>query len=329
MVCLINFPLFDGCLEEYGGESGLTAFCSALQCDGLEFIWGGGGLPSQPPQGLAVGYHLTFYPDWLDFWRGDERALLRKFGSREAYVSYYGGEDGGCLLDKCRTDLERAAALGAKYVVVHVSNVSIEECYTYRWEHSDMEVIDAAADFINRLTAGMTLPFPILVENQWWPGFTFKDPAMTARLLSLIRCPKKGIMLDTGHLMNTDLFLMSEAQGVRYIHRMLDRHGELAKWIRGIHLHQSLSGAYVQENIGRLPAGLPRDFLPRFGESYSHILRIDRHRPWTEPRIRSVIERIQPDFLTHELYAVNRAEREGAVRRQTQTLRRGCHTVMQ
>jgi hypothetical protein len=144
MVRFINFPLFDGCLEEYGGEAGLAAFCSALQCDGLEFIWGGGGLPSQLPQGLAVGYHLTFYPDWLDFWRGDEKALLRKFGSREAYVSFYGGEDGGCLLNQCRADLERAAALGAKYAVVHVSDVSVEECYTYRWEHSDTEVIDAA-----------------------------------------------------------------------------------------------------------------------------------------------------------------------------------------
>jgi hypothetical protein len=152
---------------------------------------------------------------------------------------------------------------------------------------------------------------------------------MTARLLSLIRCPKKGIMLDTGHLMNADLFLMSEAQGVRYIHRMLDRHGEMVKWIRGVHLHQSLSGAYVRENIGILPAGLSRDFLTRFGQSYSHILQIDRHRPWTEPRIQSVIERIHPDFLTHELAAENRAEREDAVRCQTQTLQRGCHTDLQ
>ena len=49
---------------------------------------------------------------------------------------------------------------------------------------------------------------------------------------------------------------------------MLNRHGSLATWVRGVHLHQSLSGAYVKARTGLLPAGLPEDYGERFGVSY-------------------------------------------------------------
>ena len=149
-------------------------------------------------------------------------------------------------------------------------------------------------------------------------GLHFSGPGHEERLLGRISCPEKGIMLDTGHLMNTDLSLTSEAQGVEYIHRMLDRHGEMIKWIRGIHLHQSLSGAYVRENTGALPAGLSRDYPTRFGESYAHILRIDRHRPWTEPRSGASL-RASARLSDHELSAGSRASARARTQ-QTQTL---------
>ena len=41
------------------------------------------------------------------------------------------------LLKQYQQDLERAASLNAEYVVFHVSDVSIEEGYTYRWLHSN------------------------------------------------------------------------------------------------------------------------------------------------------------------------------------------------
>ena len=71
----------------------------------------------------------------LDFWRGDKASLLRKFGSREAYEAFYQGADGASLILQYREDLARAKALGASYVVYHVSDVSIEEGYTYHFLH--------------------------------------------------------------------------------------------------------------------------------------------------------------------------------------------------
>jgi hypothetical protein len=130
-------------------------------------------------------------------------------------------------------------------------------------------------------------------------------------------------MLDTGHLMNTNSDLKTEAEGAAYIHKMLDGHGTLCRMIRGVHLHQSLSGTYVKQNTGRLPEGLSQDYVTRFGESYGHIQKIDRHEPWTDPSIAGVITRIQPEFLTHELACKNRAAREALVARQRATLRDG------
>ena len=155
------------------------------------------------PQALHVGYHLTFYPDWLDFWRGDRAALTEKFGSEEVWRSFYGGPEGReTLLRLYREDLDRAVTWGARYVVFHVSDVSVEEGFTYHWRHTHEEVIDAAAEVINLLLGDRAWPFDFLVENQWWPGFTFTEPELTRRLLDGIRAERKGIMLDIGHLMN-------------------------------------------------------------------------------------------------------------------------------
>ena len=320
----INFPLYQGCLAEYGTFDDLLSACRVLGCDGIEVIWG--DTPCEPLPDRVLGYHLTFWPDWLDFWLGDEAALLRKFGTRAALESHYGGSGREDMLAQYRQDLARAEQLGAEYVVFHVSDVSIEEGYTYRWLHTDEEVIDAACELINELTADRPQSFAFLVENQWWPGFTFTNPALTARLLDGIRYENKGILLDTGHLLNTNPALRTEAEAVAYIHAMLDAHGDLAQFIRGMHLHCSLSGEYVQAHTGLLPP-LPADYTERFIQSYGHILQIDRHRPWTDPAIASVVERIHPQFLTHELSAGNRPEKETAVRTQIETLRRGGLTL--
>lgn len=320
---MMSLPLYSGSFAEYQGWEDLRAELSRLGCDGLEGVWGGEDFPPDLPAELVVGYHLTFYPDWLDFYRDDRPALIRKFGSLDTARRFYGGLGPETLLEQYRQDLDRAAALGAEYVVFHVSDVSLEEGYTYQWLHSSAEVIDGAVEVINTILAGRDWPFAFLVENQWWPGFTFTEPEDTARLLDGIRCPDKGILLDTGHLMNANTALSTQEEGAAYINAMLDLHGSLAAAVRGVHLHQSLSGAYVGSNTGFLPQNLPKDYMERFGESYSHILRIDQHRPWSSPAILPVLERIAPQWLTHEISSRGRGARAEAVAEQTKLLQQG------
>lgn len=323
----VNFPIYRGWLDDYGSLAELVAACTGLGLQGIEPIWGDTDYDGELPTGLTVGYHLLFWPDWLDFWLGDRAALDRKFGSRAVWTQYYGGEDRAALLRQYQADMERAAKLGAAYVVLHVSDVSIEEGYTYRWLHTNEAVIDAACELVNQLTADRDWPFDILLENQWWPGFTFTDPALTQRLLAGIHTPKKGLLLDTGHLLNTALDLADQRAGIAYIHEMLDAHGPLCREIKAVHLHQSLSGAYVRGHTGSLPAGLPVDYWARYAYSYDHVLQIDRHQPWTEPEIAGVLRRLGPQFLTHELSAASRTDRKRVLGIQLDTLRRGGLTA--
>jgi len=318
----VNLPLYSVTRQDYGSWGALRQDCSLLGCHGVEGIWAGEEIPADFPQDLLVGYHLTFFPDWLDFYREDRRALLRKFGDMETVRRFYGGTSPDLLLNLYREDLARARALGAKYVVFHVSDVSIEEGYTYRWLHSDEEVIDASLEVINSLLADVPADFEFLVENQWWPGFTMTEPDKTARLLEGIQFPCKGIMLDTGHLMNTNPSIRTQADGLAHLQEMVRRHGTLARAIRGFHLHQSLSGTYVRRNTGYLPADLPKDCVEQFGVSYGHIQQIDRHRPWTNPGIADFVQEVGPEYLTHELAAQNRRQRFSVLRRQMNTLKK-------
>ena len=319
----ISFPLYGEVFQEYTDWDDLRREVAALGCDGLEGIWGGEPFPEDFPSDLIQGYHLTFYPDWLDFYREDNEALRRKFGSLDAAYSFYGGRGPQHLLELYRDDLDRARALGARYVVFHVSDVSIEEGYTYQWLHSDEDVLDASAEVINELLRDVSPDFDFLVENQWWPGFTFTEPDKTARLLDHIRYPRTGILLDTGHLMNTNPSIRTQAEGIAYIHRQLQMHGELSRRILGVHWHQSVSGAYVRTHTGFLPEDLPADPMQRFAFSYAHILQIDRHRPWTNPAAADLLDEIAPRYLTHELSAAGRQARKRAVRRQIHTIQKG------
>ena len=181
MLQSVNLPLCEDVLAPYGGPSGLRRELRELGLDGVEGIWGGVEIPADFPKDLLTGYHLTFFPDWLDFYREDHAALRRKFGTLDAAWQFYGGKGPETLLKLYREDLARARSLGARYVVFHVSDVSIEETYTYRWLHTDEEVLDASAEIINALLKGIAPDFDFLVENQWWAGFTFTEPEKTAR----------------------------------------------------------------------------------------------------------------------------------------------------
>lgn len=322
---LIPLPLSAGLLEEYGGAEGLRRTLDDLGCQGVEAIWAGERPPEEFPRELAVGWHLTFFTDWLDLYREDRAMLLEKYGTLEAARGFYGGLGADYLLEVYRADLERARAMGAQYVVFHVSDVSIEEGYTYRWRHSAREVIDGAAEVVNALLAddpGESSPL-LLLENLWWPGLTMTDPALTERLLERVDYSKKGLMLDTGHLMNANQSLKTQEEGVEYIHRMLDAHGSLCRYIRGLHFHQSLSGDYVRENTGAIPPGLPQDPAERYGVNYGHIQRIDWHQPWTVPACASIVERLEPDYLTHELAAADVPARRRATLEQRRALTAG------
>ncbi len=322
MIQSVNFPLSKYCLQHIGSWDVLGDTARNLGLDGLEVISDPDDLADDIPLELVAGYHMTFYVDWVDFYRHDEKALLKKYHSWENVEKVYRGTQPEDLMRQFREDLRLGIRLKAPYMVFHVSDVSLEECYTYRWLHSDMEVLDASIAFINELLKGVEPTFDFLVENQWWPGLTFTDPRKTEYLLSRIDYPRVGIMLDTGHLMNTNWSIRSQKQGIEYILDMIRKHGDLSSSIFGMHFHQSMSGAYCRAAIGKVPEDFPEDYFDAFAFSYAHVQSIDRHRPWTDPDCVKILDRVEPKYLTHELSSGPRRTQLGAVQRQLHTLRR-------
>ena len=323
MIQSTNFPLSTYSLEAYGGWETVGERVKELGLDGLEVIADPDSLAEDIPLDLVTGYHMQFYPDWVDFYRQNKAALIRKFGSLEYAADFYRCKAPEDLIRIFKDDLALGVRLGAPYMVFHVSDVSLEEGYTYQWEHTDYEVLDAALEVINEILRGVEPTFDFLVENQWWPGFTFTEPEKTEYLLSRIDYSRVGIMLDTGHLMNTDWKIKSQWDGVKYILSMIEKHGELSKRIYGLHFHQSMSGKYCKENVGKLPEDFPLDYLTEFSRNYSHILQIDRHRPWTEEECVMILDRVQPKYLTHELTSNFYRKKSDLIRNQMRVITRG------
>ena len=315
---LTNFPLYNGCSKEYGGMAGVVAdYCGELGLDGLEVIWDHAPYTEElPPEEAVVGHHLLFWSNWVDYWRGDEEALMSEFGDKELIRDYYHGETREDMVNLYKTDLQRAIDLKAEYVVFHVSEVSLRECFTYDFKFTDEEVVDASVELANAILADTDFKGAFLVENQWWPGLTFTRPEVTRRLLDGIDYESKGIMLDIGHLMSTNTSLRTQKEAADYVTRMFDAHGDLGEYVRGLHLHKSLSGEYVESRGYVVPDDLTGSYWDQFSRTYDHILQIDRHEPWDDPVVGSLVRYLNPEWVNHELSAWPRGPHMQALRTQ-------------
>lgn len=231
---------------------------------------------------MVTGVHLRCLGDWMN-------------RDRQELLAHY------------RKDLETAAQWNAEYVVFHVTQVDDEEGFSYQPKHSDREVVLAAADFINELLDGTDYPFAFLMENLWWPGLNFLDPEITDLLLERVETPNKGLMLDTGHFLHTNHELQTQADAVAYLEQMLDAHEAFLPNIKGIHLQQSLTGAYVKDWLTREHV-LPEDPNERMCQVYTHIFSVDRHLPFTDPGVRNLVKRIAPDYVTYEYITESREQ---------------------
>ena len=238
MVELINFANYDINRQMLLHQpNGLNNLLTELGVDGIEALFCDPWEESVLAASAIRGVHLNFWPTWLDFWRGDQQSLVRQFGNKENIVAYFGGTEPEHMLSCYRRDIRQAKAVAAEYVVFHVSHNELDEIYTWRFRSDSLAVVDATIELVNSLVDEISPDMTILFENLWWPGLTLLEPQLVDRLLSRIRHPKVGIMLDTGHLMNTNPNLQDERQGIEYILSVLAKLGSLSHSIRGIHMH--------------------------------------------------------------------------------------------
>lgn len=292
----------------------LRLFLEQNQLDGLELMlcdtWDS---RIHRPE-WVYGVHLRFWPYWLDFWRGDTKALAENFKNEAEIKSCYGGLNREDWLQLYRENIRAAGQTGARYAVFHVSHTATNEIFDWNFRYSDREVVEAAREVLNNLVQEIPEHMTLLLENLWWPGMTLTNRELTALLLEGVAHPRVGIMLDTGHLMNTNPSLTTEEEGVAYIIDTVKALGKYKERIKGIHLHRSLSGEYVRRSRQKLK----KEYT--MAETMSHVLRIDEHLPFTSPAVRQLIQYIQPEYVVHEFIQTSLQDWHEKINRQQQAL---------
>ena len=274
--------------------------------DGFELVYCGKDMSTFPRKNI-VGLHLPFFADWVNFWLKDYEFLDHDFGSRSAWINFFAASKREDMIDFYQSALDKALETEVEYMVFHVSQVSLDETFTYKARHSDATVIKCAIELINAILGPFkeklktrAIPAPaFLMENLWWAGFNLLDPALTQTLIDGIDYPNKGFMLDTGHLLCARPSLATEEEGADWIISCLKQHRQLLPFFRGIHLHSSLSKPYAPVSRD-LPSWEGLSYEERYAESYYHVEKIDKHEPWNLPRLKEILDLLPTEFLVYE-----------------------------
>lgn len=300
-------------MQAYPGQA--DGFLRANNMDGVElYVYGTEGYPTDYSK-QTIGTHLKFWPYWMDFWRGDKAALLHNHGSEQAIYDYHlGAKNNDEWLAVMRKNIQASLLVKPEYFVWHVAHCDFDEIYNFKFKYSDAEVIDATIEIVNSLVQDIPEDVTLLFENLWWPGMRLTDPHMVDRLFCGINKSNIGIMLDTGHLMNTNRELTNENEGVEYICKVAKNLGMYKQYIYGMHLSCSLSGAYLKTK----PWEGKIERTPAF--TMHHIAQIDQHKHFKEAGLGKLIECINPKYVVHELFYDNLAELAGYLRVQSALL---------
>lgn len=309
MLRMINLVNYESELERFADKEDLIQFYSKYGIDGIELQKVQNLQEKYLHQDMIIGIHLPFFNTWVDFYKGDMDKVLKEYGTMEVVEQIYRGTDKSALLELYNEQLEFADCIGAKYVVFHICDVSINESFTGEFNHSDEEVIDISCSLINELLDGKTYQFDFLMENLWWPGLNYKNPLMTRRLIDGVNYAKKGLMLDTGHLMNTNQELKTQKEALQYIRAVVKEHDSLKKYIKGFHLHQSLSGERAKR-VSYNKVELKEDYWERMYQVYEYIFQLDEHKPFVCEGLEEFIEEMKPQYITYEFITRNREEHE-------------------
>lgn len=265
------------------------------------------------------GYHLRFFPTWLDLYFYSKEELLLRLGEEKNIRSLCGGITKDEMLEYYKKELERAKELEVEYVVLHACNIDIFESMTYNFRFSDMEILEKVVEFVNEIFDNEKYNFTLLLENLWWPGLKLTSYLEADYLIKNIKYKNIGFMLDTGHMLNTNLELKNSDEGVDYILENLENLKEYKNYIYGVHLNLSLSGEYVKRSI-ELNKERRLNLKEVLNEIYFHVEKIDYHFPFDNMRIKEVLKELSLKYLVYEFIARDEISVERAIEKQEKIL---------
>jgi hypothetical protein len=308
-----SVPEYEEDIKKTGKD--LPEFLKAYGLDGIELLVYRSEPYLQSFDKWTVGTHLRFWNSWLPLWYNDQETMLSIFGDEAAIEKEYGGTKRAAWILQMKRNIQAAALENPEYMVIHVAEANRKELFTYNFHYSDAKVLKTMANGFNKLVE--TIPDNVLVlfENLWWPGLRLTNPAAVEEFFGRIERKNVGLLLDTGHLMNTNPALKTEAEGIAYVCDTVKNLGALKKLIKGIHLNCSLSGNYVRKHC-HVPA--PKDLSAPV--CLKHVCQIDQHRPFTDPAVQKILELVEPKYVVHELAHTDSRDFERVLKIQLKTL---------
>ncbi|HHT14916.1 MAG: hypothetical protein ACOX6G_06335 [Christensenellales bacterium] len=315
MYYLTNISNAEIDLMRYHGTEDVQHFLDTMHLDGFEMLMFSNESIEPIQNSQVIGVHLPYFSSVVPFWFNDIERLIEEFGSLETAYQYYTATNKAELIKNTKSIIERVNVINPEYVVFHVSEVSLKETVSYRFHYSNQKVIDCFLEWINGFIFSLNPNISFLIENLWWPGFSFTNVQETLYLLNGIHYSNKGIILDIGHLLHTNTNLTSLDEGLEYIHQCLDKHQKVLQFIKGIHLHQTLSGEFVHRMIAD-EILLEGSYQEKLYASYRQVMQIDSHRPFLNDGVSTLVQRISPKYLVYEFITESRKQHESFIQSQ-------------
>ena len=293
---LFNYPVIDWYEKELQlmGQS-LGEYVASMKLDGIEQLIYDNNMILKYKE-LTIGVHLEYWSYWIDFWWNNQQRLDYIFESNEEKKHYYKAQNIYEWIEYIKKNITLALNLKPQYLVWHVSEANVQEIFTYNFYYNDRQVLLATSEVFNEVAKIIPDNVLILFENLWWPGLRLNSMENVVYFFEKLKHNNVGIMLDTGHLMNTNINLTSELEASIFIKDIVNNLGSFASLIKGVHLNCSLSGQYQKKFIEQQFKFCEFDKH----RLWEHIIKIDKHEIFQTKAPSFLIDYIQPFILAYD-----------------------------
>lgn len=294
---LFNYPVIDWYEKELQlmGQS-LGEYVASMKLDGIEQLIYDNNMILKYKES-TIGVHLEYWSYWIDFWWNNQQRLDYIFESNEEKKHYYKAQNIYEWIEYIKKNITLALNLKPQYLVWHVSEANVQEIFTYNFYYNDRQVLLATSEVFNEVAKIIPDNVLILFENLWWPGLRLNSMENVVYFFEKLKHNNVGIMLDTGHLMNTNINLTSELEASIFIKDIVNNLGSFASLIKGVHLNCSLSGQYQKKFIEQQFKFCEFDKH----RLWEHITKIDKHEIFQTKAPSFLIDYIQSQYVVHEL----------------------------
>lgn len=294
---LFNYTVIDWYEKELQlmGQS-LGEYVASMKLDGIEQLIYDNNMILKYKES-TIGVHLEYWSYWIDFWWNNQQRLDYIFESNEEKKHYYKAQNIYEWIEYIKKNITLALNLKPQYLVWHVSEANVQEIFTYNFYYNDRQVLLATSEVFNEVAKIIPDNVLILFENLWWPGLRLNSMENVVYFFEKLKHNNVGIMLDTGHLMNTNINLTSELEASIFIKDIVNNLGSFASLIKGVHLNCSLSGQYQKKFIEQQFKFCEFDKH----RLWEHITKIDKHEIFQTKAPSFLIDYIQPQYVVHEL----------------------------